>query len=75
VLLLSACWNSSNTFSLCLQAVLYERADRKIQWRDHHDFRIPRGVAPFIVSLILMILLIIAAPGIVLWLPRLFGTF
>ena len=37
--------------------------------------RIPRGVVPFIVSLILMILLIIAAPGIVLWLPRLFGTF
>ena len=33
------------------------------------------GVVPFIVSLILMILLIIAAPGIVLWLPRLFGTF
>jgi C4-dicarboxylate transporter, DctM subunit len=33
------------------------------------------GVVPFIVSLIFMILLIIAAPGIVLWLPRLFGTF
>jgi len=32
------------------------------------------GVIPFIVSLILMILLIIAAPGMVLWLPRLFGT-
>jgi C4-dicarboxylate transporter DctM subunit len=32
------------------------------------------GVVPFIVSLILMILLIIAAPGLVLWLPRLLGT-
>jgi tripartite ATP-independent transporter DctM subunit len=32
------------------------------------------GVVPFIVSLIAMILLIIAAPNLVLWLPRLFGT-
>ncbi len=31
------------------------------------------GVIPFIASLVLMILLIIAAPGMVLWLPRLFG--
>ena len=32
------------------------------------------GVLPFIASLMLMILLIVFAPGIVLWLPRVFGT-
>lgn len=32
------------------------------------------GVIPFIVSSVLMILLIIVVPGMVLWLPCLFGT-
>jgi tripartite ATP-independent transporter DctM subunit len=31
------------------------------------------GVVPFILSLVLMIALIVAAPGLVLWLPRLVG--
>lgn len=38
-----------------------------------HDVMI--GVLPFIVSLFVMILIVIAFPDIVLWLPRLAGTF
>jgi len=38
-----------------------------------HD--VMMGVLPFIVSLIVMILIVIAFPDIVLWLPRLAGTF
>jgi TRAP-type C4-dicarboxylate transport system permease large subunit len=33
------------------------------------------GVLPFIVSLMLMILIVIAFPEIVLWVPRIAGAF